>query len=312
MANTLVEEELARVAPQRDTALTIGVFDGVHLGHRSLVAGLKQRAAAAGLASGVVTFHHHPRVVLAQQPQVSRLTSLQERIRLLESLGVDYIVPLSFTSELSRLSPEEFISLLSRYLRLRALVIGPDFALGKGRKGNVKALRALGEEMGFSVDVVPPMMLDGKVISSTAVRRALDRGEVTRVSQLLGRRFSIAGLVSPGDSRGKTLGFPTANIIPGEGQALPADGVYAAWASAGGAAHPAVVNIGLRPTFGSDQRLVEVHLLDFEGDLYGQELAVEMVERLRDEMRFAGAEELKGQLAQDVEQARTILRENGG
>jgi riboflavin kinase/FMN adenylyltransferase len=315
----LVEEELSRAVPAHDTALTIGVFDGVHLGHQHLIAKLKEKAAAEVLVSGVVTFQHHPRLVFSPQSKVSRLTSLQERTGLLESLGVAHIVTLSFTPALSKLSAQEFIALLKRYLRIRELIIGPDFALGKGREGDAQALKALGEKLDFSVEVVPPKIWHGEVVSSTAIREALSQGKVKKVNEFLGRRFALTGQVSKGEARGRSLGFPTANLIPDREQALPADGVYAAHAflSAGSIGvhkadsdtlYQAVINIGLRPTFGSGQRLIEAHLLDFTGELYGQELRIELLERLRGEERFSSAEELKAQMVRDVAQARSLLK----
>ena len=303
----LIEEELSRVKPERETALTIGVFDGVHQGHQSLIAKLNQKAAAEGLDSGVVTFQHHPRLVLKPQSRITRLTSLQERITLLERVGVKYIVPLSFTPDISQLSAREFVELLRRYLRVRALVIGPDFALGSGKKGDAPALTALGEELNFTVEVVPPVVLNGEAVSSTAIRNALAEGDVKKAGEFLGRHFSLKGQVSKGDSRGKTLGFPTANIVPEQGQALPADGVYAVRVHVDDRTYHAVANIGLRPTFGSEERLLETHLLGFNGDLYGQEIEIEFIDRLRDEIRFPGAEELKSQMARDAERAGELL-----
>lgn len=303
----LFEEELARVVPERDTALTIGVFDGVHIGHQFLVGKLKEKAAEKGLLSCVVTFHRHPRLVLSPESKVTYLTSLEERIRLLQGLGVEHVVTLSFTPELSQLSAREFIALLKKYLRMRRLVIGPDFALGRGREGGSSTLKALGEELDFLVEVVPPMMLQGAVVSSTAIRNALSRGDMTSVSRLLGRRFTLAGEVLKGEERGKTLGFPTANLIPEPEQALPANGVYATRAFLDETIYQSVTNIGIRPTFGGGRRLVEVHLFDFNGDIYGRELKIELVERLRGEARFSNAEELKAQIMRDVEQARALL-----
>jgi riboflavin kinase/FMN adenylyltransferase len=303
----LVEEELARATPERETALTIGVFDGVHLGHQFLIEKLRGKAVEEGLLSGVVTFHRHPRLVLSPQSKITYLTSLKQRIRLLKGLGVELIVTLSFTTELAQLGAREFIELLTRYLRVRRLVIGPDFALGRGREGGMPALKALGEELDFTVEVVPPRVLQGEVVSSTAIRGALSRGDVIKASELLGRHFTVAGEVSKGDERGKILGFPTANLIPDPEQALPADGVYATRAFLSEAVYQSVTNIGIRPTFGGGQRLVEVHLLDFEGELYGRELEIELVDRLRGEARFANAEELKSQIMKDVTKARAIL-----
>lgn len=304
----LIEKELAEAAPQHETALTIGVFDGLHLGHQYIIEKLKQKATRDNLLSGVVTFRHHPRLVLSPEIKLNYLTSLSERIRLLRSLGVELIIPLSFTPDLAQLRAREFVVLLTRYLKMRALVIGPDFALGRGKGGNVSALQALGEELNFSVEVVPPRVLRGEVVSSTAIRQALTQGDMRKAGELLGRRFRLGGEVVAGDKRGKTLGFPTANIVPDSEQALPADGVYATRAFLGQKVYGSVTNIGVRPTFDGGQRLVEVHLLDFEGgELYGQELEVELAERLRGEIKFAGAEELKTQMRSDVEEAAKLL-----
>jgi len=191
----LIEKELAETAPQRETALAIGVFDGVHLGHQHLIEKLKQKATSENLLSGVVTFRNHPRLVLSPETNLTYLTSLSERIRLLRSLGVELIVTVSFTPELAQLRAREFVALLGRYLKMHTLVIGPDFALGRGREGNVPNLQALGEELNFSVDVVPPRVWQGEVVSSTAIRQALTQGDMGKASELLGRRFRLAGQV---------------------------------------------------------------------------------------------------------------------
>ena len=304
----LVEEELARVLPENDTALTIGVFDGVHLGHEFLIKKLKERASDGGLLSVVVTFHRHPRLVLSPRSNLTYLTSLKERIRLLESLGVGCVVTLSFTHELAELSAREFIGLLQKYLRMRSLVVGPDFALGKRREGDAPKLESLGEELHFFVEVVEPMVCEGGVVSSTAIRSALSQGDMIKVSQLLGRRFTLSGQVMKGDQRGKTLGFPTANLVPDPEQALPPDGVYTTRAFVTETAYTAVTNIGVRPTFGDGKRVVEVHILDFEErELYGHEIRIELAHRLRGEVRFSGADELKEQMRRDVEQTRALL-----
>lgn len=304
----LVEEELARALPEHDTALTIGVFDGVHLGHEFLIKKLKERASDGGLLSVVVTFHRHPRLVLSPRSNLTYLTSIKERIRLLESLGVGCVVTLSFTRELAELSAREFVGLLQKYLRMRSLVVGSDFALGKRREGDALKLESLGEELHFSVEVVEPMECEGEVVSSTAIRFALSQGDMTKVSQLLGRRFTLSGQVMKGDQRGKTLGFPTANLVPDPEQALPPDGVYTTRAFVNETAYPAVTNIGVRPTFDDGKRIVEVHILDFEErELYGHEIRIELVHRLRGEVRFSGADELKAQMQRDVEQTRALL-----
>ena len=305
-----VEAKLRQAAPGRDTLLTIGVFDGVHLGHQRVIQHLRQRAAGAGLLAGGVTFQHHPRRVLSSDSELPYLTSLEERVGLIRGLGVELVVVLPFTLELARLSAREFLELLKQHLLMKGLVGGADFALGRGREGQSGILGGLGEEMGFSFEVVSPVASTdetGEVVSSTAVRKALAGGDVARVARLLGRPFSLGGPVVPGDERGRKLGFPTANLATHEGQALPADGVYATRTFVDGRAHRSLMNIGLRPTFGGGERTVEVFILDFAGDLYARHLRVEVVEWLRGERKFDSPEELKAELSRNVERAREVL-----
>lgn len=306
-----VEEELARLSPKKDMLLTIGVFDGVHLGHKYLISQLKKLARQQGLLSGVITFRQHPQEVLSQT-KLPFLTDLDQRTNLLKNEGVEAIIPLSFTPELAQLSPRQFLGLLKKYLRMRGLVIGPDFALGRNREGDTDALRRLGQEMGFSVTVVPPITIAGDVVSSTAIRKVLAEGDMKRVRNLFGRPFRLHGRVMAGARRGVELGFPTANLDISPQQALPAEGVYVSQAHIDGQTHPAVTNIGQRPTFGGGERLVEVYLLDYHGDLYGQELAIDIIERLRDEKKFDTPEQLKKQIAEDVKQGIAILKTRGG
>ena len=291
--------------------LTIGVFDGVHLGHRFLLSRLKELARKKGLASGVVTFRHHPEEVLSPQNQLPFLTDLDQRIELLKNEGIDTVVVLSFTTQLAQLSARQFLGLLKKHLRMRGLVIGPDFALGRNREGDTETLRRLGKEMGFSVTVVPPVIIDGEVVSSTMIRKALARGDMKRVQNLVGRPFSLHGHVVHGAGRGIRLGFPTANLDIDRQQALPTDGVYASQAQINGKSYPSVTNIGQRPTFGRNQRLVEVYLLDYNKKLYGRELTVDIIERLRGERKFGTPQALKEQIARDVEQGRAILKTRG-
>jgi riboflavin kinase/FMN adenylyltransferase len=303
----LVEEELSRFSPGRDTLLTVGVFDGVHLGHKHLVSILREEARRKEMLSGVVTFRQNPEKLLSHRNKLPFLTGIEERISLLKNEGVDIIVPLSFTSELAQLGARRFVGLLQRYLRMRGLVIGPDFALGRGREGDVANLRELGREMHFSVTVVPPLMLNGEVVSSTTIRKAIADGDMGKIRELTGRPFSLGGRVVTGRGRGVGLGFPTANLdIPPE-HALPPDGVYAGWAYINGRTYPAMTNIGKKPTFSDRKRTVEAYLIDYHGDLYGQELKVDIVAKLRDEKRFANADELKQQMALDVRRGREIL-----
>ena len=307
-----VEEELARLSPEKDMLLAIGVFDGVHLGHQYLLAQLTERARQQGLLSGVVTFRQHPQAVLSPQTGLPFLTSLAERISLLDSEGVEVIIPLSFTAELAQLSAHRFVSLLKKYLRVRGLVIGPDFTLGQNRAGNIDSLRSLGQDMNFTVTVIPPVMINGEVVSSTAIREALANGDMQRALNLAGRLFSLDGPVTSGAGRGLGLGFPTANLAIAPEQALPADGVYATWAYLDGRSYQSVTNIGRRPTFGSNQRTVEVHLLDYQGDLYGHRLKIRVMAQLRSEQRFDSVDELKKQVAEDIKQGRAILNCRSG
>ncbi len=302
-----VEEELAEFVPERETVVTIGVFDGVHLGHQHLMDYLKRQALVKDLQSGVVTFRTHPQRVLLPQARLPYLTSLEERVRLLQQLGIELIIPLSFTLELAQLSARDFIALLQWRLKMRGLVIGPDFALGKEREGDVFFLHSLGKEVGFSVEVVSPKVVDGEVVSSTAIREALAQGDMPRVAKLQGHPFSLEGRVTHGSERGRVLGFPTANLEMNPAQALPIDGVYATKAYLGNHAYPSVTNIGIRPTFEAGERTVEVYLIDLQGELYEKELRIELLERLREERRFSSSDELASQITRDVERAREIL-----
>jgi riboflavin kinase/FMN adenylyltransferase len=306
-----VEEELDRFSPEKDTLLTIGVFDGVHLGHKHLISKLKELAHKQGISSGVITFQQHPQEVLSPQTTLPWLTGLEQRIALLKNEGVDIVVPLSFTPDLASLSPERFLSLLKEHLGMRGLVVGPDFALGKNREGDIDTLRRLGKEMGFSLTVVPPMTIDGGVVSSTAIRQALARGNTKKAQKLLGRPFSLKGRVVGGDKRGQKLGFPTANLEVAPGQALPTGGVYACRAYINGKAYSAMTNIGSRPTFGGGEQSIEAYLIDYKGDLYGRELAIDFIERLRDEKRFDTPEQLEEQIAEDIRRGRAILETRG-
>ena len=301
-------EELRRAAVRdRSAAVAIGVFDGVHRGHRHLIGHLVDRAGREGLARLVVTFHPHPRSVLRPGTPLTYLCGLEERVELLKALGVDDVAVLAFTSELAQLSARDFVSLVVEELRLKLLVIGSDFALGRGREGTTDVLAAIGGEMGFEVDVVPLLAANGEKVGSTAVRQALTRGDMETVASLLGRPFSLRGPVIKGAERGKGLGFPTANMAFGQDRALPAFGVYVTRAYLREGVFPAVTNIGLRPTFGEDKPTVETFVLDFQGEVYGQELRIELLHRLRGEVRFPSPEALREQIEKDVAATRAYL-----
>ena len=302
-----IHRELARASPSRDTVLTIGTFDGVHLGHQQLLQRLKAMAASSGLLSVVLTFRNHPRLVLSPEVKLHCLTTLEERIALLEAQGVDMVIAIDFTKELSLLKAQEFVALLSRLLKMRGLVVGPDFALGHRREGNISALKHLGAETGFWVEPVEPVVMGKSVIKSSAMRSLITQGDVANASRMLGRWFSLTGQVVEGERRGRMLGFPTANLLLESNLVIPADGIYATWGTVEGQRHQAATCIGVRPTFGPGKRTVEAYILDFEGDLYGKPVTLEFASRLREERAFSSADALIKQMELDVEQARAVL-----
>jgi riboflavin kinase / FMN adenylyltransferase len=303
----LVEEELARFSAQKDSVLTIGVFDGVHLGHKHLISELLNQARQKKMLAGVVTFRQHPEDMLSSGKKLPFLTDVETRIKLLKDVGVDFVAPLSFDSQIARLDARFFTGLLQKYLKMRGLVVGEDFALGRARQGDTETLKKLGQELDFSVIVVPPLKLNGEVVSSTAIRKALADGDMEKYHRLTGHPFSLHGRVVTGAGRGEGLGFPTANLDVSPGQAMPPDGVYAGLAHIDGEVHQTMTNIGRNPTFGKNERTVESYLLDYSGDLYGHELFVDFVARLRKEIKFKSAEELQKQVAEDVKQGKVIL-----
>lgn len=302
-----IEQELATLSPPRETVLAIGVFDGVHAGHRFLLERLQQRAVEHDLLTGVVTFNPHPQSVLHPDDQLPWLCSVEDRVTALRSLGIGIVAVITFTPGVAAMSAREFMSAIKKHLRMRGVVVGPDFTLGRGQEGDIDTLRTLGHEMGFSVEAVPPYMIDGVVVSSTLIRQALVQGDMARVEELMGRRFHLRGKVVTSDKRGRVLGYPTANLSLMPQQALPNNGIYATIAHVAGKAYSSATSIGVRPTFGEGEKKVETYLLGYEGDLYNEELRVEFVRKLRDEERFSTAEELKAQIEKDVQEVETIL-----
>lgn len=296
-------------APSSPVWLTIGVFDGVHLGHQAILQRLVEGARKNSAASLVITFHPHPAVVLGKIDQPRYLTSPQERARLLGEAGVEMVITLPFTLQMASLSAEEFMRWVSSRFEIRQLLAGTDFALGKGREGNLQRLREIGQQLGYELQVVEPIVLHGERISSSLIRDHLQKGEVRQAARLLGRYYRIGGSVIHGDGRGKELGFPTANVQFWEEQLLPAGGVYATWAWVNDERHPAVTNLGFRPTF--DQQSLrphlETHLLNFRGDLYNQPLTLEFVQHLRPEIRFPSVNALVEQVNKDMKTAEEVL-----
>jgi riboflavin kinase / FMN adenylyltransferase len=305
-----VEKELARFPATGDSLVTIGVFDGVHLGHKHLISKLKELAGHQGFSSIVVTFHKHPQEVLSPQSLPPFLTDVVEKADLLRKEGVDGVIVLTFTPELAQLSAPEFISLLQNKLKMRGLVIGPDFALGREAKGTIFTLQKLGSEMGFSVTVIPPVKINGEIVSSTAIRHAMAEGDMERVRRLMGRPFSLHGTVVHGKGRGASLGFPTVNLSILPGQATPPDGVYATHAQVNDQTYPSVTNVGTDPTFGNNERTIESYLIDYHDNLYEQQVKIDFIHRLRGEKKFENAEELVKQIYEDIRQTKVILKVN--
>lgn len=290
------------------TVLTIGKFNGMHLGHRSLLEQIVARAQAINGVSAAITFEPHPTLVL--QPQIARvyLAPAHERLQIMSATGLDHLITLTFDERLIRLTAEAFMQQVCTHINLKELWVGPEFRLGYRAQGTVEVLQALGKELGYTVQPITKFEIDGAPVSATRIRELLQHGFVDRVPELLGRRFAVVGEVVHGDHRGRTIGFPTANVAVGPQNLLPADGVYACEVTlADGAVHPAVTNVGVRPTFGALNRTVEAHLLDWSGDLYGQHIRVAFVQRIRGEQKFNGIDELKAQIARDADRARELL-----
>jgi riboflavin kinase/FMN adenylyltransferase len=303
---------LPEVPLDKPSAVSIGVFDGVHLGHRHLLGELMASAKESGYLSGVVTFDRHPLEVLAPHKEMRYLTTLEDKLHLLGETGLDFVVALPFTRQLAQTTARDFVQSLVDRLRMRELWTGPDFALGSGREGNRSYLTDLGEELGFSLHRLDPVEHRGSVISSSRIRALMMEGSVREAASLLGRFPYLRGKVISGARRGQSLGFPTANLELDQGLILPASGVYAVRAHWDTANHAGVANVGRRPTFEQDaESTIEAHILDFSGDLYGKELRVEFVERLRPEMRFDSGEALMAQMRLDADRARSVIEELG-
>lgn len=295
----------------KNTWLTIGSFDGVHRGHQEIIKNLSSGAHAAGAQAVVLTFHPHPAKVLGKRQDFYYLTSPEERAALLSEMGVDFVITFPFDMQVAATSARDFVEEIHAHLGIRTLWVGHDFALGRNREGDIPFLSRLGKEFGFTVEVVEQVKVDDLVVSSSQIRALLRQGEVNQAQLLLGRPYSVEGTVVPGDGRGRTIGIPTANLRVWEEKLLPRSGVYVCRALIGEEFHGAVTNIGVRPTFDQQELVphVEAHLLDFDQDLYGKEIRLEFIHRLRDEQRFPNPQSLVAQIYQDIERGRLILSE---
>ncbi len=293
--------------PKGPVHLAIGVFDGVHLGHRALIAQLARGAREEHARAVAATFDPLPIQALAPGAPASALSDLNDRATLLRKAGADAVVIFRFDDAFAKLSADEFVDRVREACDVRRIVVGPDFHFGRRAEGDVEKLRARGRRDGFVVDVVTPIQIDGAVVSSTRIRNLLLAGDVEAAARLLGRPYGVRGKVVHGAKRGRALGFPTINLALPKERLLPRDGIYAMWAEMGEGRFKAAASLGVRPTFGGGERVLEAYLLDYSGELYGEEVEVAFVKRLRDEIAFASPAELSAQIARDVEETRRAL-----
>jgi len=290
------------------SAITIGVFDGVHRGHQEIIGHTVKRARDLGVQSVVVTFDPHPAEVVRPGSHPAVLTEPARKAELIEGLGADVLCVIPFTPEFSRVPAEQFVhDVLVEHLHAALVVVGENFRFGHRAAGDEALLTRLGRTFGFGVEDTPLVAADGTVFSSTYIRACVDAGDVAAAAAALGRPHRVEGVVVRGDMRGRELGFPTANLLCGRYAAIPADGVYAAWLVRRSQRHMAAVSIGTNPTFSGRERRVEAYVLDFDGDLYGERLALDFVVRLREMRRYGSLDPLVTQIAQDVADTRTVL-----
>ena len=300
--------ELARL--RGPLFLAIGVFDGVHRGHQAVISTSADHARAANGTPVVVTFDPHPEKVLRPQHAPHLLTATQHKIALIRNLGVGHLLIITFDKQFAATEPEDFVQQLVGHSNpLREICVGHEWSFGKNRRGNLELLKKLGAQFNFDVIGVPPVRSNGEVVSSTSIRQAVEKGDFAKAAAMLGREYTILGTVTHGDNLGKKIGFPTANLSAHSEQ-FPPNGVYAAEARIDGELHRGVVNLGVRPTIatGKSERVLEIHLFDFDGDIYGKDIEARFVQYLRPEEKFDSVNDLVAQIRRDVDQAREILR----
>jgi len=289
--------------------LAIGVFDGVHRGHQAVISTSAEHARSANGTPVVVTFDPHPEKVLRPERAPHLLTATQHKIALIRQLGVRHLLIIGFDKEFAATEPEDFVNALVKHSKpLREICVGHEWSFGKNRRGNLEFLKKLGAKLNFDVVGIPPVKMNGTVVSSTAIRQAVEQGDFTKAAEMLGREYTILGTVTRGDSLGKKIGFPTANLSAHSEQ-FPPNGVYAAEAKIDNEVRRGVINLGVRPTIssGKSERVLEIHLFDFDRDIYGQDVEVRFLKFLRPEKKFENLDALVQQIRRDVEQARKII-----
>ncbi len=298
----------------RETVLTLGTFDGVHLGHQEIIKEVKRRTAEIGGISTLITFEPHPQLVVqkADRPQVKILTSIEEKIDILADMKLDRVIIIPFDHNFAAIEPEQFVKeTLVATLNMKWIIIGHDHAFGKNRKGNYELLKRLSTEFHFGVDVVQPVMVENKIISSTQIRKLLLQGRVELAAKMLGRPYSIRGKVVQGHGRGKAIGFPTANLKPiSPNKLIPKIGIYATRIKVDDEAYNSVTYIGERPTFNLSEKVIEVHIADFSDELYGREVELALLHFIRDDAKFSSTEELILQIEEDKIKSLELLNKN--
>ncbi len=291
-----------------NTAVALGNFDGLHAGHMELVRTMKQAADREGSVPAVFTFSNHPSALLTGE-KVPEIIYAEEKARLLEEAGVEYLFNIPFTDEIRSMTAEQYVTdLLIGKFKMKDAVCGFNYRFGKKASGDTDLFRKLSVEHGFRLHVVDPFMIDGKVVSSTLIRQAIMDGDMKEASTLLGRQYSIKGIVMEGNRLGRTIGFPTCNISVDEGMVAPANGVYQTCCAVDGILYEAVTNVGVKPTIGEYEKNIETNIFDFDEDVYGREIEVFFIDRIREERKFSGIEELKKQIAKDREKAALMHR----
>ena len=307
-----IYRDIANVKRLENAVLTVGTFDGLHLGHQFIVEKLKNRAEFLNAQTTLVTFNPHPQIVLKSpdKPDLKILTTVDEKIEILRTFDIDRLLVIEFTHEFSKTTPVEFVKkVLYETVGFKEMVTGHDHAFGKDRQGDFETLKKLAQELEFSVTELGPLKIEEDLVSSSKIRTLLLGGDIKSANKLLGRNYFVNGKIVGGEGRGRDLNFPTANIELDSGDKLiPGDGVYAVYAFLGSKKVAGMMNIGVRPTFVSGARVMEVNLFDFHETIYGRKIKIEFVERIRDEKKFAGPDELVAQLKKDQGKSLNILR----
>lgn len=302
-------QSISKYDKAHPTVVTIGTFDGVHIGHRKILERLIKNAKALGLKSTVLTFFPHPRMVLQQDVSIQLLNTVEEKIRIMQDLGLDYLIVHPFTKGFSRLSATEFVSdILVRDLRVKKIIIGYDHRFGRNRNADINDLKAFGDTLDFEVEEISAQEVDDVSVSSTKIRKALEDGDIQTANAFLGYKYMLSGTIVKGRGMGKKLDFPTANLyIPETYKLIPKDGVYVVSSNIDGKTVYGMMNIGFNPTFEGNVRTIETNFFDFEQDIYGNEVQIDIIDRIRDEYKFGSVEDLKAQLRKDREVSLSII-----